>query len=358
MNSLFKPVLGTGKIYFCQTLRRTLSGLTDTALAILDRSRPGIVVGTKPDPFHRDPYATSAGPPLLRPDMMRGMVACVLSSEHLTQLELYAGQPDSGEDGQGNRRWRGYMATFENGITDIVALLQRPDAEDRTALGFLSTIWPILREDVVRDISIPATNAGDDAMLWMISNKIDLAVMVMNAKGQMLRANAAARTMLESAQVLIPGKGGIRGVCDLQTRMFRDAIAACAAEISPAIDPNHHDCVLFLDTATPGLRVPVTLMRYTHAGQSTGLVTVMLPTPPARDRVEMLARKMGLTHAEARVAALLQMGHSNKVAAQMAGLKEQSFATYSKRVLSKLNVTSRAEIAQLLTWQAQGGRLS
>ena len=73
--------------------------------------------------------------------------------------------------------------------------------------------------------------------------------------------------------------------------------------------------------------------------------------------VAKLARAGGLTHAEARVAALLQMGLSNKDAAKAAGLKEQSVSTYAKRALSKLNVTSRAEMAQMLTWQAAGGKL-
>jgi DNA-binding NarL/FixJ family response regulator len=82
-----------------------------------------------------------------------------------------------------------------------------------------------------------------------------------------------------------------------------------------------------------------------------------MPQPPDSRRVEMLARAGGLTAAEARIAALLQMGLSNKDVATTTGLKEQSVSTYTKRVLSKLNVSSRAEMAQLLTWQAAGGRL-
>ena len=61
---------------------------------------------------------------------------------------------------------------------------------------------------------------------------------------------------------------------------------------------------------------------------------------------------MGLTPAEARVAALIREGHSNKQAAEIAGLTVETFNTYAKRVLSKMNVTCRSEMAQMLTWQA------
>jgi DNA-binding CsgD family transcriptional regulator len=80
----------------------------------------------------------------------------------------------------------------------------------------------------------------------------------------------------------------------------------------------------------------------------------MLPMPPNPERVELLGRKLGLTPAEARVAVLMQSGLTNREAAYRAGLKEQTFNTYAKRVLCKLNVTGRTEMAQLLTWQAAG----
>jgi DNA-binding CsgD family transcriptional regulator len=85
---------------------------------------------------------------------------------------------------------------------------------------------------------------------------------------------------------------------------------------------------------------------------------MMLPSPPDLRRIEVLARELGLTQAEARVAALLQLGLSNREAAQIAGLTEHTVNTYTKRVLGKLRVNSRAEMAHLLTWQAQGGLLS
>ena len=54
-------------------------------------------------------------------------------------------------------------------------------------------------------------------------------------------------------------------------------------------------------------------------------------------------------------AGILARGRPLGSDARIAGLTEQSLCTYAKRVLNKLNVTSRAEVAQMLTWQAQGG---
>lgn len=87
------------------------------------------------------------------------------------------------------------------------------------------------------------------------------------------------------------------------------------------------------------------------------MVVVILPRQPHRSRIELVAQKMGLSPTEARVAALLQMGLTNREAAMIAGVKEQTFNTYAKRVLSKMNVGSRSQVAQRLTWQAAWGRM-
>src|SRR5690606_10962091 len=106
----------------------------------------------------------------------------------------------------------------------------------------------------------------------------------------------------------------------------------------------------------PGQNVPVTLSRFFHEGRPTPLVVVTLPVAPKTHQVEALVRDMGLSSSEARVVALIQLGLSNKAAAVQAGLSEHTFNTYAKRVLSKLNISCRAEWAQLLTWQASGRR--
>ncbi|MGB8814202.1 MAG: helix-turn-helix transcriptional regulator [Paracoccaceae bacterium] len=259
-------------------------------------------------------------------------------------------QPHQTQDA---RHWRGFVCRFENGEVDHIAVHVGSGKEEAVTEGFLSTIWPVLREDCLREIQVIQAEIADDALLGMIASRIDLGVLVVNAKGIILRANSSAKYLLKAGNIIVGGHGGVQAIDDVQSRILRNAIAACAAA-----DPASAETVVMLETASRGPRVPVTLTRFLQGGHPTNLVTLLLPSPPDPRRVEMLAKEMGLTTAEARVAVQMQQGLSNREAAQSMGLKEQSFSTYAKRVLSKLNANSRAEVAQLLTWQAHGGRIS
>lgn len=332
-----------------RVLRHTLSNLTKTAVAILDDGRGPVAVGTLPSmaatpevPDRSTDGPTDPGQPVC-------FAASPLVDSDLTQLKSYA--QDSATDGG----WRAFSCRFDSGRVDRVAFRAPSDPDEEHLLGFLSVVWPVLRQDCLQEIADTQKGAADQAMLWLISKKMDVAVFVMNAQGLMLRCNTAAKNMLDQGKVLKRTRQGIACNGDVQTRMLRDAIAECALT-----DPEHADAVAFLappdsDVSGPVTRIPVTLSRYFHEGAPTSLVTMTLPSPPDSRRVETLAREMGLTQAEARVAALMQLGMSNRDAAQIAGLTEQSLCTYAKRVLNKLNVASRAEVAQMLTWQAQGG---
>ncbi|MFC2968696.1 helix-turn-helix transcriptional regulator [Acidimangrovimonas pyrenivorans] len=277
-----------------------------------------------------------------RPD---AFVSFPLEPEDIARLDNYANRDLA------PGKWIAFHGVYEDGRRDEVAVRVNGEPDEAAMVGFLSTIWPVLRGDCLREAREQADQTGDEALLWMISTKIDIGVMVMNAKGIMLKANASARALLRQGYVLRPGRWGIAGVNDRQTRLFREAVANCA--VMPA---EESEVTLFLESSQPDRKVPITLSRFCYKGEPTDLVTVMMPSPPDSKRVERLARALGLTRSEARVAALLQLGMSNRSAARIAGLTEQSFSTYSKRVLGKLKLNSRAEIAQMLTWQAYGGR--
>jgi len=296
-------------------------------------------------------------PPLM-PDLMRPPGDLVLCEEmpcDARDIMNYAMKVGTPLDAIGTDRksWHSYRVTFAGGVEDRISVLMPDAGRAVTPHGLLAAIWPVLREDCLQDLHSHASELCDKAMLWMIASEINMAVLVMNKDGLMLRANAAAKRLLEQETVLRRTPKGIRCVNDAQTQQFRSGLASCARS-----DPQAGERIVFLDVGDLGLRIPVTLSRFCHQGIATDLVLVAMPLPPDSRRVEMLARAVGLTPTEARIAALLQMGLSNRDAAIAAGLKEQSVSTYAKRVLNKLNVTSRAEMAQMLTWQAAGGRLS
>lgn len=332
------------QVFESASLRRFLAGLSSAVVAVIDSGGRAICLSS---------FAARSDPPSLR-----GMQPPQRPGQ-LLRVETEA--LDAGEqeiiDGlatpvAGAGTWHAYRCVFDCGAVDRIILRIGKDSSDSRVADVLSTIWPGLREDCLRELHRPRDLEGDEALLWMISSRLDIGVLVVSASGLILRANSAARFMMARGRVLARGHGGIHGFNDAQTRILREAIQACA--IGPT---NAGDQIVMLERADGGPRVPVTLSRYVHDGTPTELVTIVLPSPPDPLRVERVAREMGLTLAEARVAAMLQLGLSNREAARCMGLKEQSFSTYAKRVLSKLNVNSRAEIAQLLTWQAHGGQM-
>lgn len=263
---------------------------------------------------------------------------CVLDS-HL---------PDSANEpanthAERNATWLRLSSHLVDGGEDVL-YLQFPDAvptEGRLHRDL--AIWPALRRRCLEAMPDPSSpeEAPDTALLWMILSRIPAAVLVVNAAGLILRMNPQARRLIREGRILARGRGGLTGATDPATRMLREAVKSCLSDA-------FSERLLLLPTAD-GSRVPATLARFPAAAD---LVTLLVPVPPEPDQVERVARSLGLTATEARVAALLQRGLSNRVAALCMGVQEQSFATYSKRVLSKLNLTSRAEIAQMLTWQS------
>ncbi|MEO0465160.1 MAG: helix-turn-helix transcriptional regulator [Pseudomonadota bacterium] len=274
----------------------------------------------------------------------------------IVTLEAFTPDPDTlpplHEDGR-EGRWIAFACTFQNGAVDHIFLRLREDKRDIHVESILNAIWPVLRVDCIAKVTSPESEAAISAMLWTVSKKTDLAVFVLNVAGEILQMNEAGRDTLEAGQILQETSSGLTCSTSAQTSAFHKAIRACVSE-----KQHDTDFILFLNSSDGLSRVPVSLTRHQASQSSMPLVVAIVPQEPDRERIEKLALKMGLTQSEARVAALMQIGLPNREAARIAGLKEQTFNTYSKRVMAKLNVNCRAEIAHMLTWQAAMGRAS
>lgn len=185
-------------------------------------------------------------------------------------------------------------------------------------------------------------------MLWMINQKVNAAILVLDESCHVLRSNAAADDILSDGRILRISSKGL--VCATHKETL--ALKAAVEESYAAADESAVEYILVLRGASGTAHFPLSLSTYIQAGSGDRLILAMLPRPPVHERIEELARSIGLTPSEARVAALIREGHSNREAAEIAGLKVETFNTYAKRALSKMNVKCRAEMAQMLTWQA------
>lgn len=242
--------------------------------------------------------------------------------------------------------WHTFQCRFESGATDILAFRELDDPDE--AGEFLVRVWPGLRHACVNASGQTSPDLSNDAMLWMISQKVNAAILVLDDKYRVLRANAAADDLLAEQKLL--RDSGDRLVC--ATHKETIALQAAIDESYASADKGGFEFILILRGKSGTAHVPMSLSTYVQVETGERLILAMLPRPPTHEKIEELARSMGLTPSEARVAALIREGHSNREAAEIAGLKIETFNTYAKRALSKMNVKCRAEMAQMLTWQA------
>lgn len=327
-------------------LNRTLATFTSTSYVFMDVYGGNLALMSSASAAPSDAYAPQ--PIVARVNQTPGKITSIVLLEPSVENPLPL-KEDLRLDS-----WQAYACQFESGVVDHIYLKLRNTKTAYLAAGILEAIWPVLREDCLKEVASPEAKAAVSALLWTISKKIDGAVLVLNAAGQVLHVNAAGCDMLKVGAVLRETSTGLACKTAQQTRAFAKAIKACL------IEPQSKDTefILFLNSPDGMGKMPVSLSRHQAARNAMPLVVAIIPQQPDRSRIEMLAIKMGLTPSEARVAGLMQQGLTNRQAAQIAGLKEQTFSTYSKRVLAKLNVGCRAEMAHMLTWQASMGRAS
>ncbi|AUQ72909.1 helix-turn-helix transcriptional regulator [Phaeobacter inhibens] len=399
MNVFGGAVIHTGEIAFARSFQRQVSSITTTAIAEIDCTGPAsagprrLLVTTCETASDSQSNAVRGSAArgsdtqtvLARGSRSKGTLQALLRSGslcHCTQLHDPRGHPNSWPDwldpaalradasGHRSGRWVVFACRFADGSEDRIALHLEGSQHDAHCIEILPAIWPLAREDALREMltSAPEPKTARDtseAMLWTISTKSDSAVLVLDGSGRLLDCNEAGCDMLAAGNLLRNSDGVLRCANSSETRAFYAAVQDCAKTPVEASVGAHtprgsasQELILFLQDASTGMRLPVSLTCYLCADTHHPLVVAILPRQPDQQRIEMLAQKMGLSPCEARVAALIQLGLSNREAAHIAGIKEQTFNTYAKRVLSKLEVAGRTEMAQRLTWQASLGRAS
>jgi DNA-binding CsgD family transcriptional regulator len=344
-----QSVVMAERLMTSNSLRRFVRSVSDTAVATFNGDDSQVTLCT----FDNSNNLLDLRLPSQAEDCLRRSRSRVASVEpHSLTAEELVGLQASVQDTTGvSPLWRAFNVNLGGGWSDRIAL-QISDQDELTLAGnYIEKVWPILRETCLREVvNSQEIMQGDDAFHSSLLDRVDVAILILDGRGLMYRVNAAARQMLKQGHVLRRAKGGVFASTEADSHAFRTALADC---VSSDYRPDT-DTLLFLSRKDCAQRTPVTLTRYVHEGRATRFVVAMLPMPPDQQRIEELVLKMGLSPSEAKVAALMQLGLTNKEAAAQAGFKEQTFNTYAKRVFSKLDVSGRTEMAQLLTWQAAG----
>ncbi len=269
-----------------------------------------------------------------------------------------AAEPDDGTempppDAGPEPRWKAFECVFQDGTRDVVVV--RTTESDDTLRQIITVVWPGLRRLCLDEIRRNQAGLPDEAMLWLVQRKVNASVLVLDENCNLLRTNAAGADLLKRGNLLRVSAGRLCSVNERATaglhRMVHDVFRASEK------DRKAREYVLLLRSRKGGdgqehkQPLPLTLTPF-QGSDGRKVLIALLPMPPEQHRIEHLARKMGLTPSEARVAALIRAGLPSREAARIAGLKIETFNTYAKRALAKMNVSGRADMAQMLTWQA------
>jgi len=266
-----------------------------------------------------------------------------VTAERLQELRALPGLDQAvTRDGVGTE----IRCSFANGVTDVVVF--NSAADSHKTMSFVRSIWTELRREFLQERSVSETDKSNEAMLWLVSRKFNAGIMVVNDRLQLLKVNDAGRVMLATGHLVRESGGHFVCARSSETLGLREAIR----EMTSAASVDEMEYIIVLRGANRSSHVPMSLSAFPEPGNGDQLFLVMIPKPPEEKRIEGLLAQMGLTPSEARVAALIRAGLSNREAAEVTGLSVETLNTYVKRVLSKLNVSRRSDMAQMLTWQA------
>lgn len=167
----------------------------------------------------------------------------------------------------------------------------------------------------------PLAETPQAAALTMLLSRIGHAAACIGDDGQILGANAAARAILRPLGTVA-------------------LVEVAARKAAPATLPR------------PGLPLPIIAQSFpldpVLLGQGATLVLLKDPAAPGRRSPDAVLQLLGLTPAEARIAAAVGTGLPPRVAAQRLGLAEHTVRSALKIVFDKLSLSRQAELSRLI----------
>jgi DNA-binding NarL/FixJ family response regulator len=191
----------------------------------------------------------------------------------------------------------------------------------------------------------PDSGPGE-AWAWDgLAERLALPLLVIDAEARVQAANPSALALCDRSRAIGLEQG------QLTPRRAADRQSLAAAIRTVQQGAGQAGFGLFTRAGAPFLLVSLTMLPGAPARLLVSLAELTeVPTPDAAT----LARLLGLTRAEARVAALLANGHGGPAVARLLALRPETVRSHAKRVMAKLGCRSQSQLA-LVVSRATGG---
>ena len=280
MSFVDKPAIGAGGALHCAILKDILGSVAAFSVACLDQQGAALWIASA------DSGLRPGGPVSVAP---AGKLTSVTMYD-LGPADVLAFVDLCGADLAARRtgRWLSLLCVFDNGVQDrlVVYTENRPE----TVQALVERTWQGLRKACIAHLPDTAADLSDDAMLWMVSQKVNAAILVIDEELRLLKFNAAGRDMLGEARLLSARSGALTLGSDRETRALRAAVADLLANRGK----RNEEFILILRGLSRDAHVPMSLSVYPDGRTGQNLFLVMVPMPPDQKRIEGIALKMGL----------------------------------------------------------------
>lgn len=181
---------------------------------------------------------------------------------------------------------------------------------------------------------------------------LDIGVLFVGPKGEILRANRRAGEMLREADGLSGGPGGLRGSTKAETELLLRAVARGSASEAGDESPPPDALAVGRPTGRRPYLVsvfPAQDSRLTLRGEApAALVFVVDPERASDPPVDALMQVYGLTKAEAAVAGQLLLGRSPEEASGALGVTLNTVRSHVKRLMMKTDTRRQADLVRTL----------
>jgi DNA-binding CsgD family transcriptional regulator len=203
---------------------------------------------------------------------------------------------------------------------------------------------------VTVSLRLAAARANERTLADMLE-RLPCGAVVVDAGHQVVFANAAAERLMGDG--ICTGRRRLRAASAAHQQALDRLIGSAqrgadATVLGPLALPRQNGKQPLLLQAIPFRRSEVDGIDRLLFGLPSVLVLIVDPEHEHVQRPIAALRLLGLTQAEARIAALVGSGHSRKEAAEMLDISEWTAREALKRVFAKLGISRQAELVKLV----------